>query len=258
VDGSTTGVTVFGNDITERKRAEEHLMLYQNQLKSLTSQLTLTEEDLKKTIAMKLHDGICQQLVLLRVNAGMLARDVDDNEIHTSLNKMYDTVGDILDETKALTTDLSYPELHLRGFDKAVKSWSKNVIELKYQISVRMHCDEQPRPMSEDVKVVLFRGVRELLMNVVKHANASNVDIEIKCTGDSIIVSIKDNGKGFDTAIVTENRGNSFGILSISETLNRLGGRLQYDSKPGHGCIAQMVAPLDLVSQEATRSGETK
>lgn len=239
-------------DITEIKQAYEKLETYQKQLKSLTSQLTLAEENLKKTIAMQLHDNLCQQLVMVRVNAGLLAREVDDEEIHTSLKEMYDTVGSLIDDTRNLTTDLSYPELHLFGFEEAVRKWSLSEIQRAHGIEVRLHFDDHTKPLSEEVKVVLFRGVRELLMNVVKHAQAESVEIEIDRFEDNIAVKVSDNGKGFDTTTLVENEGYGFGLLSVSETLDRLGGHLEYESKPGHGYVAQMVAPLDLSYQDTT------
>ena len=99
--------------------------------------------------------------------------------------------------------------------------------------------------LSEDVQAVLFRSVRELLMNVVKHARTQRVDITIENNDHYLIIRVSDDGRGF----IVDQVGHShhaygFGLLSIRESLERFGGRLDLEAAPGQGCCATIVTPV--------------
>jgi signal transduction histidine kinase len=94
--------------------------------------------------------------------------------------------------------------------------------------------------------MMLFRNVRELRINCIKHANARKVRVNIRRIDDSIEVVVEDNGVGFDPAEVrlTVGKKSRFGLFSIRESLENLGGHFEIESKPGAGCKAIMTAPL--------------
>jgi two-component system NarL family sensor kinase len=100
--------------------------------------------------------------------------------------------------------------------------------------------------LDDDVRILLFRDVRELLINVVEHARAHKVKVSIKRLGEQISVTVEDDGVGFDPAEVTlmaAGKG-EFGLFSIRERLERSGGHLEIESKPRCGCRVTIVAPL--------------
>ncbi len=242
--GKLTNVVCQYVDITEQKIAEKKLLQYQMRLKTLTSELTLAEERLKNMLATRLHDNVCQQLAMLRVDIAVLEKSLTDPGQQDRLKTMYKEVGNILDETRYLTSELSCPILNLHGLEEAIRTWSDQEISKKHDIEVRVEDDGQAKPLSEDVKHVLFRSVREFLINVVKHANASRVNVQITREDNQIVIIVKDNGIGLRTDADTRELGSGFGILSISEALQGLGGNLTYQSKPTQGCTAKVVAPL--------------
>ncbi|MHC4293369.1 MAG: sensor histidine kinase, partial [Planctomycetota bacterium] len=100
--------------------------------------------------------------------------------------------------------------------------------------------------VSEDISIMLFQAVRELLVNVAKHAGANEVKVSIQKTADEIRIKVKDNGKGFD--ILREKPHNiasgGFGLFSIKERLGHMGGRFEIESKTGQGTSVTLAAPL--------------
>jgi signal transduction histidine kinase len=145
-----------------------------------------------------------------------------------------------------LTFDLSNPVLYELGFEMAVSEWLTDQIQKKHSIAVEFETDEKDKPLDDDIRVLLFRDVRELLINVVKHAGAHKVKVSIKKLGEQISITIEDDGVGFDPVEVTSMaaKKDEFGLFSIRERLENLGGHLQIDSAIGHGCKVIMMAML--------------
>jgi len=121
-------------------------------------------------------------------------------------------------------------------------------IQNQHSINLDLEDDGQWKPLGDDVRVVLFQAVRELLVNVVKHAQAGSVRISIGRDGDHIKISIKDNGVGFDASKIGPNLSgsNTFGLFNIRERLKHLGGHLEIVSGHGTGTSATLSAPLAL------------
>jgi signal transduction histidine kinase len=238
-------VAVFEN-ITERKKAEEKLLDNQAQLKQLASQLTLAEERERRRIADGLHDQISQSLASSKIELDALRHCVSPKDPDKALKEVSDSIGEAINDMRSLTFDLSYPILYELGFEAAVAEWLTERIEERHRIATEFEDDGQPKPLDEDVRVLLFRDVRELLMNVVKHAQAKKVKVSIRKVGRQIQVRVEDDGIGFDPEKVaaTAVRRGGFGLFSIRERLEQLGGHLEIDSEPGHGTRVTLIAPL--------------
>ena len=231
----------------ERKRAEKRAKEYQAQLKSLASELTLAEEHERHRLATKLHDQVSQSLALAKIKLDALHASVASNQ---SLAQVIEDISGSLEKSiqnaKSLTFDLSYPILYELGFETAVSEWLNEEVRDKHGIAAEFSDDGQPKPLGDDVRVLLFRNVRELLINCIKHANADRVRVGIRRIDDSIEVTVEDNGVGFDPAEarMTAAKKAGFGLFSIRESLEELGGRFEIESKPGAGCKVVMTAPL--------------
>jgi PAS domain S-box-containing protein len=249
-----TNIMVIARNITERKKAEERLHNYQAQLKSLASQLTLTEERERRRIAADLHDQIGQSLVISKIKLDTLRSFVLSEDLAKELNEISDSLYQTIQNIRSLTFDLSFPVLYELGFEAAVATWLVEQIQEKYGIASEFEDDEQPKPLDDDVRVLLFRNMRELLINVVKHANANKVKVSVRKVGSEIHVSVEDNGAGFDVAkvISTSAKAGGFGFFSIRERLEELGGHLEIDSEPGRGTRITLAAPL---KQQNTEGG---
>jgi len=129
-----------------------------------------------------------------------------------------------------------------------VAEWLEEQIRQKHGIETKFQDDEQKKPLDEDIRALLFRNVRELLINVVRHANAKNVKVYIRKVGNNICVGVEDDGVGFDVteveSLVTKKA--KFGLFSIRERLESVGGRFEIESKVDHGSKITMTAPLKI------------
>ncbi len=232
---------------TRRRQAEHKLLEYQKQLKRLAAQLALAEERERRRIASELHDQVTQSLALAKIKLDTLhASAASHQPLAQALEDISGSLEKAIQDTRSLTFDLSSPILHELGFEAAVAEWLNEQVRDKHGIATEFGDDGQPKPLDEDVRVLLFRNVRELLINVIKYANADKVKVHIRRIDDSIEVTVEDNGIGFDPmeARAMAAKRAEFGLFSIREGLEEMGGRFEIESKPGAGCKATMTTPL--------------
>ncbi len=236
----------FARDISERKMVEQKLLDDGAQLKSLASQLSLVEEREKRRLASELHDQISQSLVIAKIKLDELRQSVSGAKIKKDLDEVCSSLGQTIANTRSLTFDLSSPVLYELGFESAVAEWLTERIEKKHGIETTFEDDGQAKPLDEDIRILLFRNVRELLINVVKHAGAGKVDVRISRPDDHIRVVVQDDGVGFDPvqAACASAKKDAFGLFSIRQRLEKLGGHLEIDTARGRGCRITMTAPL--------------
>jgi signal transduction histidine kinase len=119
-------------------------------------------------------------------------------------------------------------------------------VQQKHEIKTEFEDDAQPKPLDDDVCVLLYRAVRELLVNVIKHANARHIKVSIRREKNNIRINVIDDGTGFisPTENFASNKQGGFGLFSIRERLSCFGGSIEIDSKPGHGTQVALVAPI--------------
>ncbi len=230
----------------ERKQAEEKLKTYQKRLRSLASELTLTEERERRRIAVELHDHIGQSLVFAKLKLQGLRETLGAAHEAGTLTEICDVIDQIIEDTRTLTFDLSSPLLYEIGLEPAISEWLTDNVENKQGITTHFETDEQPKPVSDEVRVLLFKAVRELLVNVIKHAQARNVRVSIQKDGNSIRIIVEDDGIGFspsDTSLQGREKV-GLGLFSIRERLDHLGGQVQINSSPGKGTRVILTAPL--------------
>ena len=157
---------------------EKKLLDYQAQLKSLASELTLTEERERRRIATDIHDRISQGLVISKMKLEQLRESEASDHIAGELDEVCHMLGQSIDSGRLLTFDLGSPILYELGFEAAVAEWLTEQVR-KHNIETEFEDDEEPKPLDDDVRGVLFRMVRELLFNVIKHARAKKVKVSV-------------------------------------------------------------------------------
>ena len=144
-----------------------------------------------------------------------------------------------------MTFELSPPVLYELGLEAAL-AWLANQMQEKYALRVGLKDDGQPKPLDNGCRVIAFRAVRELLFNIVKHARAKSATISTKREEDAVCIGIEDDGIGFDTSMhgnaASGSRG--FGLFSIRERLQPLGGHIEIQSEPDRGTRVNLVLPL--------------
>lgn len=231
------------SDITERKRSESQLVEYQRRLKSLASELSLVEERERRRIAVGVHDDICQKLALAKLELQSLQHSLEDTTAIKVLERVCGITDLIISDAHSLTFELSNPVLYEIGLDAAIESWLGANVKDKQAIDCRFHSAVRGIKPPEDVRVFLFQSVRELVTNVLKHANASTLDISIGRDNDKLSISVKDNGDGFDRTKVETKETGGFGLFSVEERLAYLGGSLDVESRPGQGTTIVLRVP---------------
>lgn len=233
----------YGMDITEQKKAEDKLREYQRKLKSMASEILKTQERERQLLAAGLHDDICQKLVLSKLTLESSLRSIADATLAASLKKAADTIGETILYVESMTFELSNPILHEFGFVAALEKYLATEIGGKHGIAFALDADESLDPLAEEIRACLFRVTRELLTNVIKHAQAKKVKVAVRKSQDEIRVTIQNDGVGFEPA---KSKGEAagavrFGLFSVREQLEHLGGRLILESKPGRGTVATVV-----------------
>jgi PAS domain S-box-containing protein len=232
-------------DITERRESEEKIRTYQEQLQSLASELSLTEERERRRLATVLHDHIAQLLVVAK---GKFEK-VQESTLFRSLAKPMDEIRKLIEEsiryTRSLVFELSPPILYDLGFEPAME-WLAEHMEQQYGLVVTVEDDAQPKPLDNEARVLLFRAVRELLFNVLKHAQASCTKVYIDRVGEHLRLIVEDNGVGFAAEKLNAGSGKieGFGLFSIRERLNYFGGRMEIESAPGEVTRVTLSLPL--------------
>jgi PAS domain S-box-containing protein len=239
-------------DITEQKKAEEKIKSYQKQLRSLASDLSLAEERERRRIATMLHDHIGQILAISKIKLGALAQLIGNDESMNQLKEVRNHIEQAIQYTRSLTFELSPPILYDLGLEAALE-WLAEQVREHQRINCMFEADAYPKPVSDEIRIVLFSAVRELLMNVTKHAQANVAKITIRRVNDSITVHVADNGIGFVPSKMSfyrdENKG--FGLFSIRERLRHLSGQMEVRSGRGRGTRVILTAPLVIEKQKA-------
>jgi PAS domain S-box-containing protein len=244
-EGKITSAIEMVEDITEQKAAEEKLLYYQKQLKALTSQITLTEEKERKRFAEYLHNEIGQHLFASQIQVEQLKNSFDSKEDTKILDDVINNLKQIIDKSRSLTFELSSPILYELGLKKALE-WLGENIHKQYNLVVTLNDDKQEKPLDDDMKMFLYQAVRELLTNVVKHAQTKNALVSIKKENSTIHICVEDNGVGFDPSQEhsLNNSNNRFGLFHISERIEHFGGQIEIESQPNCGTQITLVAPL--------------
>ncbi len=232
-------------DISEQKKAQDELSNYQEQLRELSSQIALTEEKQRRSIALGLHDLSGQALALTRIKLNEISDSAASKDIRGKLSMVTDIVDQTIDQIRNLTFDLSPPELYEFGIETVLESICERKSKL-YNIPIKFFDDEKSKPMDETDCILIYQAARELLFNVIKHAMATEIEVFIKKNKNNIEVLVKDNGIGFDTAQMHLSRktDKGFGLFSIQERMHHHGGNFHIESTPGSGTKATLITPL--------------
>jgi signal transduction histidine kinase len=234
-------------DITARRESEEKIRTYQQQLQSLASELSLTEERERRRLATVLHDQIAQLLVVAK---GKLEK-IQESTLYRSRGKPVEEIRRLIEEsiryTRSLIFELSPPILYDLGFEPAME-WLADHMQQQYGLVVDVENDGQPKPLDSEGRVLLFRAVRELLFNVLKHAQTSRARVRLHRDGDHVRLAVEDNGVGFapDRLCASSAKIEGFGLFSIRERLNYFHGRMEINSVPGQGTTVILTIPLSL------------
>ncbi|MBX7172362.1 MAG: hypothetical protein K1X72_15455 [Pyrinomonadaceae bacterium] len=201
-------------------------------------QLIESQEAERKRIATELHDGLGQNLVVIKNRAALGIKKGEDKErVVKELNNISESATQALDEVREITNNLRPQLLDRLGLTKAINAMLK---KLSGVIEIESEIDSIDNIFNENEEISIYRIVQESLNNVIKHADATVVSVKIKRNEDNILIRIKDNGKGFDSA----NIKSGLGLVGLKERSQLLNGELLIDSKIGAGTTIKVKIQL--------------
>ena len=250
-------------DITERKRVEEeiqrhHLLLEDMvvertvQLRELAMELAKVEERERRAIAQDLHDDLSQILAVVQIKLTSLETP-DRVQDHSDLKQRVTEIGTLVAQAtravRSFSTQLSPPVLSQFGLVSALE-WLADEMQRSRGLHVRIFDESMSVRLDETLSSSLFRTVRELLINVSKHARTDAAEVSILADDDKLVITVADAGTGFDVKqTIMPSADGGYGLFSIRERLNSIGGTMQIDSQPGDGTVVIVTLPLDAMKQ---------
>lgn len=233
-------------DVTERVQAEKKVLAYQDQLRELTAEMMMVEERERRKIATGLHDSVGQILAFLKIELGDLQRSALPDESLSVVHHLREQVQQAIKQTRTLTFETSPPELYTLGLGSALEELAARFSEER-NLVCSVDDQDGSYQLSDQLKILLYRSVRELLINAAKHAKAKSVRIVLRRLGDNIEIILEDDGIGFDTSGFTVSHRTEFagfGLFSIQERFRHMGGKLEINSEKGKGTKITLLAPL--------------
>lgn len=232
-------------EVSRRTLAEEGLRLRSEQLRLLASELTLAEQRERQRVATVLHDDLQQLLVGARLVVSPLIQAADST-VREAGREAMDLLTQTLRCSRSLTEELSPPVL-LRGGLSHALDWLVRWMAEKHHLTVHVHTDESTAVEPPDLTLLLFQAIRELLFNVAKHSQVQSASVTVSHHDTQIQVQVADEGVGFEPTQLRLAGGTAggFGLFSLRERLELLGGSLEIDSTPGKGSRFTLLAPME-------------
>jgi len=268
--GELVGYVGASIDITDIREAQDHLQRWsqeleqavlvktselldsQERLRSLAAEVGLAEQRERKRIATELHDHLQQMLVFCKLKLGqgkpLTAMIPGCTEL---IKQVDDVLTEALTYSRTLVAELCPPVLQEFGLVAALKWLGEHMSQRQLRVSVESGQDYLRVP--EEQAVLIFQSVRELLINVAKHAGTQYAGVHLMREEDDLRIEVRDSGAGFDVAVVQSNDGSShplkFGLFSIRERMKAFGGKLELVTAPGKGTTAILVLPLQEMTE---------
>ncbi|MEI6520196.1 MAG: PAS domain-containing protein [bacterium] len=251
-------------DVTERKKAVEILKNYNAELEKqvvertflaenraqklhlLSKQMIRAEEKERKRIAYILHTEVQQILVAAQLALKTGIRKVDDIATLKSLTAVDKMLKEALSETRELVHEIVPPVLREGGLREAIL-WLSHQIRIRHDFSVHVESDDNYLDLDDEVSICAYQSIRELLLNVYKHANVKKAEVTLKLVDENrFCVTVHDKGIGFISAEKSKpkNSKSGFGLYSIREQVEGLGGSMDINSTLGEGTSISIILPL--------------
>lgn len=216
---------------------------YREQLRRMAFEAAASEERERRRVAVALHDHTGQALALAQMKLTTVRGELT-GEARVAVDRAVQLLEQATADARALIFDLSPPILYDLGLVEAL-AWLAEDFEQRYGLSIDVVHDGIDIPLDDVVKGVIFRAVRELLMNVLKHAGTSSAALRLSRRDDEMHVEVEDRGNGFEPVSVLGIRSDrGMGLVSVRAQLARFGGLVEVSSQPGRGTCLSIRIPL--------------
>ena len=232
-----------------RERTVELMLLMEDleksrdDLRRLASELVIAEERERKRISVVLHDEVAQTLAATKMRLDLLRSLSGGDEYRKAISEAEDLIGQSIRQTRELMTDITNPVLYDMGLRAAVEALAE---EVKTRRGISFACTFAGKlgSLGQELEVMIFQVVKELVQNVVKHSRARSAGIAIEEEGKSVRMIVADDGAGFDAGSVgLAGSEGGFGLFSIRERVKSYGGTIAIDSEPEKGTRVTVTLP---------------
>jgi PAS domain S-box-containing protein len=241
--GDAVNSTVVIRDITEQKGLEEMLRTSSERYENLAARLDTVREQERARLSREVHDDLGQALTLLKFDLALATRGLaKSNGLHRKLKDLGTQVDNVIERAHRISSDLRPVILDKFGLVAAIQ-WQAEEIQKHTGLQIKVRSGRARIKVSPEVAIAAFRVAQEALTNVVRHAKASRVTLQIAQAKETLRVSITDDGEGMAHGQAQDMR--SMGILGMQERITRLGGEFRIASKPGKGTTVQIVIPVN-------------
>lgn len=219
--------------VRRARKAEIEIYDKSEMLQKLNSDLIMVEQKERMHFSAVLHDTVAQTLAALKLRLYALEEDIStDNKDH--FEEAQKLVTESIKQTRSIMAELS-PQIVNRGFLPATE-WLIDQMQGKYHLPIILKDNNSdPETLSADLRITLYESIKELLLNVVKHAKASYASVELAGADGEFKINIKDDGIGFDQNNISQNESGGYGLLSVRERLRIFNWVLKINSGHGEG-----------------------
>lgn len=218
---------------------------YESRLRRASVELSLSAENERREIAGDLHDNISQGLAIAKLKLAQLRLEMEGKQASV-VDQVLVHIADALTACRTLSHSLALPSLYKLGLIPALKNLIAE-INKDNQINFRVNFDVDEVPLPPSTRILLYRVVRELLINIIRHSHAANADVSVFRLHDTLRIVIADDGVGFDTTrcMSGTNRDAGLGLFLVRERLLHVGATFQLESSPGRGTVATILKDIE-------------
>jgi signal transduction histidine kinase len=254
-DGFLLRVWGVARDITDLVDLNTRLAREQDRLRGYARQIVTAEERARRATAIDLHDGIGQELIGMAMTLEVL-RSQAPTQSQNLLDDLRSRLREVQERTRHMISDLSPPGLYDLGLCPALQ-WLAIYLHTHQKLQVMLDCRVREEFVDVETRVLIFKLVRELLRNVVKHADVSVANVTVLGDSERVKVEVRDGGRGFVWELdLFGGRNSGFGLWSIEERIREVGGEFTVDTAPGRGARFEMILPLRRTERRRAATSE--
>jgi PAS domain S-box-containing protein len=239
--GEVQALVLICEDVTRQETAMQELEHRANQLQRLTLELTEAEERERRRLAEFLHDDLQQMLAAVKFQLSVLGGRVQgDDAVRETVQSAKEMLKEAIEKSRNLSHEFG-PTALFRGDLREAFEWLAGQMESRHGLTVEVNVRDPLASHSEPVRSFLYRAAQELLFDVAKHARVRAAKLRLQRVRDQLWLTVSDKGCGFDLESLDKTAG--YGLTSIRERVELLGGRMRIKSAPGRGSIFFLVVP---------------
>lgn len=232
-------------EIEVRKKVEFELLAQQQKLQELALDVAMAEERERDRIASELHDQVGQRLILAKIKLDTLASSLTGAEFEEEAVGVETLIEQTIQDIRSLTFQIRPPLLASAGLEAALR-WLGEELQADFGLEVHFEDDGKEKPLRYEIRSTVFQAVRELMLNVAKHAGTRRCRVTMSRNGEMMVIEVEDGGVGIKPGAGEGGsaRSGGFGLSNVRQKIQHLGGSFSIDAKPTGGTLAALTVPL--------------